>query len=429
MSSEWPIVRLRDHVDACLGKMLDAKKNKGTFQPYLGNSNVRWGVFDLDDLAEMRFEPHEEERYGVAPGDLVVCEGGEPGRYAIWTSTVPGMKIQKALHRIRPKETLNNYYLYYWFCHSSNVGLLDPYFTGTTTKHLTGKAIAALQVPLPPVEAQTAMVDVLKSLDDRIALLRETNATLEAIAQALFKSWFVNFDPVRAKAEGREPEGIPPEIATLFPREFVDSVLGEIPKGWQVMPLADACEINPTRRLTKGKQAPYLEMSALPTQGHCTDTPIARAFSSGTKFINGDTLLARITPCLENGKTAFVDCLLEDEVGWGSTEYIVLRPKAPLPNYWAYLLSRHEHFRQYAIQAMVGTSGRQRVDVSRLAQYLVAIPDAQVSVAFAELVEPLQRSIAANDDAAKSLAALRDPLLPRLMSGKLRLPQAEKNYV
>ena len=185
------------------------------------------------------------------------------------------------------------------------------------------------------------------------------------------------------------------------------------------MPLADACEINPTRRLTKGKTTPYLEMSALPTQGHRTDKPIPRAFSSGTKFINGDTLLARITPCLENGKTAFVDCLLEDEVGWGSTEYIVLRPKAPLPSYWAYLLSRHEHFRQYAIQAMVGTSGRQRVDVSRLAQYLVAVPDEWVSVAFAELVEPLQRSIAANDDAAKSLAELRDTLLPRLMSGKL----------
>lgn len=140
MSSEWPILRLGDHVDACLGKMLDAKKNKGEPQPYLGNSNVRWGEFDLDDLAEMRFEAHEDERYSLQRGDLVVCEGGEPGRCAIWEG-LPGIKIQKALHRIRPKSGFNNYYLFYWFCLAAKTGKLDPHFTGTTIKHLTGKAI------------------------------------------------------------------------------------------------------------------------------------------------------------------------------------------------------------------------------------------------------------------------------------------------
>ena len=196
MSSGWLLVRLGDHVDSCLGKMLDAKKNKGTPEPYLGNSNVRWGEFDLVDVAEMRFEPNEGERYGLRPGDLVVCEGGEPGRCAIWRGA-PGMKIQKALHRIRSKETLDNHYLYYWFRHAAKTGYLDSHFTGTTIKHLTGKAMAALEVPLPPVGTQRAMVDVLRVLDDRIALLRETNATLESIAQALFKSWFVDFRALR----------------------------------------------------------------------------------------------------------------------------------------------------------------------------------------------------------------------------------------
>src|SRR5690606_32681857 len=111
-------------------------------------------------------------------------------------------------------------------------GLLEPYFTGTTIKHLTGKAIAALQIPLPPISTQRAMVDVLRQLDDRITLLRETNATLEAIAQALFKSWFVDFDPVRAKAEGRQPEGMDATTATLFPDSFEESELGLVPKGW-----------------------------------------------------------------------------------------------------------------------------------------------------------------------------------------------------
>ncbi|MDE1715932.1 restriction endonuclease subunit S, partial [Chromobacterium amazonense] len=221
--------------------MLDAKKNKGTPQPYLGNSNVRWGYFDLADLAEMRFEPHEEERYSLAPGDLVVCEGGEPGRCAIWTAA-PGMKIQKALHRIRPKASLNNYYLFYWFQHAANMGLLDPHFTGTTIKHLTGKAIAGLEIPLPPVETQVAMVGILKSFDDRITLLRETNATLEAIAHALFKSWFVDFDPVRAKMEGRAPEGMIDATAALFPDGFEESELGLVPRGWRVCPIGDVVE-------------------------------------------------------------------------------------------------------------------------------------------------------------------------------------------
>ncbi|MGK9451374.1 hypothetical protein ACSSZE_08970 [Acidithiobacillus caldus] len=113
MSDKWQIVRLGDYVDSCLGKMLDAKKNKGVPRPYLGNSNVRWGSFDLSDLALMKFEDEEEERYGVRPGDLIVCEGGEPGRCAIWRGEVPDMRIQKALHRVRPKNGLNNYYLFY----------------------------------------------------------------------------------------------------------------------------------------------------------------------------------------------------------------------------------------------------------------------------------------------------------------------------
>ena len=103
MTFEHPVVRLGDFVDACLGKMLDAQKNRGAPQPYLGNSNVRWGDFDLQDLAVMRFEANEEERYGIQDGDLIVCEGGEPGRCAIWRGELPRMKIQKALHRVRTK--------------------------------------------------------------------------------------------------------------------------------------------------------------------------------------------------------------------------------------------------------------------------------------------------------------------------------------
>ena len=98
--------RMDEITESCLGKMLDAKKNKGEYQPYLANINVRWGSFDLEKLSLMRFEKDEEERYGIKYGDLIMCEGGEPGRCAIWRDELPNMKIQKALHRIRPNTEL-----------------------------------------------------------------------------------------------------------------------------------------------------------------------------------------------------------------------------------------------------------------------------------------------------------------------------------
>ena len=112
---KWEQVRLGDVTDSCLGKMLDKEKNKGDYQPYLANVNVRWGEFDLSDLSEMRFEAHEQERYGIKYGDIIVCEGGEPGRCAIWKEQIPNMKIQKALHRIRTHDCLDYRYLFYWF--------------------------------------------------------------------------------------------------------------------------------------------------------------------------------------------------------------------------------------------------------------------------------------------------------------------------
>lgn len=359
----------------------------------------------------------------IAPKDsilLLVRGGALHNRLPIGIATRDVAFNQDVKALIVDKKETNPWYLLYWLMSQERL-LLESVveYTGIGAGKLDTARMQALEVLLPPLSEQEKILELIKSIDDKIALLHETNATLEAIAQAIFKSWFVDFDPVRAKMEGREPEGMDAETAALFPDSFEDSELGEIPKGWKVKPLEQACEINPTRRLSKGAVAPYLEMAAIPTQGHRTDSPVQREFSSGTKFINGDTLLARITPCLENGKTAFVDFLAEDEIGWGSTEYIVLRPKQPLPAYWAYLLCRHQSFRQFAIQAMVGTSGRQRVDVTRLAQYMVATPDEAICAAFAEVVEPIQRDIAANAESMKTLANLRDTLLPRLMSGKL----------
>ena len=202
--------------------------------------------------------------------------------------------------------------------------------------------------------------------------------------------------------------------------------MGLVPKGWRMIALADAFEINPSRSLKKGAIGAYLDMASLATSGHSVEPPVQRGFGSGTKFRNGDTLLARITPCLENGKSAFVDFLAEDQVGWGSTEFIVLRPRAPLPVYLGYLLCRHPPFREHAIHSMSGTSGRQRVQNDVLGRYSLAQPTEAIALAFADIVAPIQAAIARNHATSATLAALRDTLLPRLISGQIRLSPAQE---
>ncbi|MEM5329556.1 restriction endonuclease subunit S [Paraburkholderia sp. JHI2823] len=434
------MVRLGDHVDACLGKMLDAKKNKGSPQPYLGNSNVRWGAFNLADLAEMRFESHEEARYGLEPGDLVVCEGGEPGRCAIWTAA-PGMKIQKALHRIRPKATLNNYYLFYWFRHAAKAGLLEPHFTGTTIKHLTGKAIAAIEIPLPPVETQIAMVETLKKLDERIDLLRQTNATLESIAHALFKSWFIDFDPVRAKAEGREPEGMDAKTAELFPDAFEDSALGEIPRGWTGIPFGELLSFaiggdwgaeGPTDTCTQ--PATIIRGTDIPDIAAGQFDEVPRRFVSPKKsekrtLQDGDLVIevsggSKTQP---TGRSLYVTDGMLAKLGSTAVPTSFCRLFRAVDAHTALLLRQH-----LAAIYQTGKMWNYQVQSTGLANFqtqhfldaeIVVMPPPPVRKAFFDIVRPLiDRAYSAP---IAELVALRDTLLPRLISGKLRLPEAE----
>jgi type I restriction enzyme S subunit len=285
--------------------------------------------------------------------------------------------------------------------------------------------VPIFELCVPPLPEQRAIAHILGSLDDKIELNRRRAETLEAMARALFKSWFVDFDPVRAKAEGRDP-GLPKHLADLFPDRLDDSELGEIPEGWEVASLPEVVDVNPSRPLRKGTIAPYLDMANMPTKGHSADQVVEREFGSGMRFINGDTLLARITPCLENGKTAFVDFLVDGQVGWGSTEYIVLRPKPPLPEEYAYCLVRSADLREFAIQSMTGTSGRQRVPPESLAYYQVALPPKMIADAFGRAVKPRFARAGAAVRESRILTALRDTLLPKLISGELRVKDAER---
>ena len=316
-----------------------------------------------------------------------------------------------------------------------------PDFRSYAINHMEGtsgrqrvpaSAIEAYKLLLPPIEEQRAIAHILGTLDDKIELNRKQNETLEAMARALFKAWFVDFEPVRAKLDGRWQRGqslpgLPAHLYDLFPDRLVESELGEIPEGWEKVPASTLIDFNPKEPLRKGTEAPYLDMASLPTVGSWPELPVLRAFGSGMRFRNGDTLLARITPCLQNGKTAFIQCLPDGVLGWGSTEYIVMRPKPPVPAEFGYLLARDVAFREQAIRSMTGTSGRQRAQADSVMAFKIAAPSSDaVWDAFSHVTALQFKSIKANAGAIETLAQLRDTLLPKLISGELRVPDADK---
>lgn len=329
---------------------------------------------------------------------------------------------------VRAVDGVDQGFLYYWMASKDFVDAATRGSTGTKMPRADWDFVGRLSIPVPTLDAQRRIASILGSLDDKIELNRRMNRTLERMAQALFKSWFIDFDPVLARAEGDPTAGgLPDHLAALFPDRLVESELGEIPEGWEVKPLDEAFDVNPKRKLAKGTLAPFLEMSNMPTKGPSPAAWRMREMTSGTKFIKGDTLVARITPCLENGKTAFVDFLYPGQVGWGSTEYIVLRPKGDIPPVFAYLLARTESFRTFAIRQMTGSSGRQRVPPDSLSAFQLVLPamDSPLHKAFGEQVNPYFERISLSARQNRKLAGLRDTLLPKLLSGELEVPEAE----
>lgn len=313
-------------------------------------------------------------------------------------------------------------YVYYYLKSPQFIEYLDSSIIQTGVPHINLGILRNAPANWPDLHVQQAIASILSALDDKIELNRRMNETLEAMARAIFKDWFVDFGPTRAKMEGRAPY-LATDIWSLFPDRLDEE--GK-PAGWKLTPLSDLIEVNPPESLPRGKPAPYLDMASLPTVGPNPDPYVLREFGSGMRFRNGDTLLARITPCLENGKAAFVQGLPEGETGWGSTEYIVLRARPPIPAAVAYLIARDPVFRTHAIRSMTGTSGRQRASNDAISTYPLAKPQNEALWGHLdEIIAPMFARIAANARENETLAATRDLLLPKLMSGELRLGGAD----
>ena len=259
------------------------------------------------------------------------------------------------------------------------------------------------------------------ALDDRIALLRETNGTLEAIAQALFKSWFVDFDPVRAKAEGLEPEGMDADTAALFPDSFEESGLGLVPRGWRVGVLGNVAEtarkqIQPNSMTV---DTLYVGLEHIPRQSLGLDSwgTADRLESAKSCFEKGDILFGKLRPY-------FHKVVIAPFAGVCSTDILVCKSK--LMSYYGFV-AMHLFSAELVTYADRLSNGAKmpRVNWKDLSDYALTIPPVELVAAFSDAVQPMFDQITANVHQAQTLTQLRDTLLPRLISGQLRLPEAE----
>jgi type I restriction enzyme S subunit len=191
--SEWINKSISELAEYSLGKMLDKQKNRGELRPYLRNVNVRWFDFDLSDVLEMRFLPNESDKYRVSAGDVVVCEGGYPGRAAIWIDEDP-MYFQKALHRVRFHEPIHSKWFVFYLYSQSCSGRLNQHFTGSGIQHFTGAALGRFTIPVAPKKQMIELIKVMEELQDQVqnleAVYQNKLALLETLKQSLLHQAF-----------------------------------------------------------------------------------------------------------------------------------------------------------------------------------------------------------------------------------------------
>jgi type I restriction enzyme S subunit len=362
--SEWKECKLGEVINFGNGK--SRPKIEGTIPIYGGN-----GILGYCDQFNYKDETIIIGRVGA------YCGSAYYENKPIWVS-------DNALSAKANGEN-DTKFLFYFL---KNLGL-NQFAEGSSHPLVTQTLLNSIDVEIPDNETeQRAIASVLSSLDDKIDLLHRQNKTLEAMAETLFRQWFV---------EGAD-------------------------ESWTEGYLEDIIEFNPKYKLSKGNEAPYLEMSNVSIASYCPIGWYDREFNSGVKFKNGDTLFARITPCLENGKTCFVDFLDNAEiVGWGSTEYIVMKMKKPFHPFISYIIAKNEEFREFAISCMTGSSGRQRAQANDIKEYGIRIPPNDVIDKLNIELPGFVKKLKNNSKQIRTLEKLRDTLLPKLMSGKVRV--------
>lgn len=376
--------------------------------PVIRGSNL------TDDLTRfvpsgLVFVSHEQatkyKAQHVRADDLVFTCWGTVGQVGLIPRGGPYSEyiISNKQLKLRPKKDVADpEYLFYYFASPQMVAHIRGRAIGAAVPGINLGILKALEVVLPPLDTQRRIASILSAYDDLIENNTRRIAILEEMARRIYEEWFVRF-----RFPGHEQV------------KRVESDLGLIPEGWKVVAASDAITINPKVRVPKEGLKPFVPMGSLSENSMLIAGIEEREGNSGSKFQNGDTLFARITPCLENGKTGFVQFLpSHDAVAFGSTEFIVLRSRALCPEY-VYALARSDEFRANAIKSMSGATGRQRVKEACFDAFLLAQPDAETLQRYREIVQPMFAMIRKLAAKNANLRATRDLLLPKLISGEL----------
>ncbi|MEV0624575.1 restriction endonuclease subunit S [Nonomuraea wenchangensis] len=329
------------------------------------------------------------------PGDIVLTTKGTVGRVAMIPAQGPRFAYSPQLCYFRPTidGPLRSRYLYYWFKSSEFWDQARALKSQTDmADFLSLSDIYSLSIRIPPLGQQVGVGGLLGALDDKIAI----NERIASLYEELLRC------------------------------KFVELGLADEPDGDLAVPVADLVTFNPKHDRPSADEPIYVDMAALPTATSSILDWTRRVPKSGSRFMNGDTLMARITPCLENGKTGYVDFMDEGEVGLGSTEFIVLRSRPGIPPELSYYLARDGRFREHVIRNMVGSSGRQRVNAADASNYFVNRPNVDAIAAFGAEASAAFAHMKSLTSESRNLASLRDVLLPQLLSGRLRVRDAEK---
>jgi type I restriction enzyme S subunit len=366
-----------------------------------GNNLPADRTFLDDDFVFVTEEKADKLQSNTAyPGDVVFTQRGTLGQVGIipleakfsrYVISQSQMKLS-----VNP-EKADARFVYYYFRMPSTVQSVINHALTSGVPHINLGILKDFEIPLPHIAVQGHIIHILSAYNDLIENNRRRMALLEEVARQLYREWFVRL---------------------RFPGHEHTRITHGVPEGWECVPTPDAIDVNPTTRLSDAEEHWWVEMSDLPVDSMVIQNATKRDGRTGSKFCNGDTLFARITPCLENGKTAFVNFMEEGEVGRGSTEFIVLRPKTVTPEY-VYCLARTYDFRENAIKSMVGASGRQRVQESCFEKFLALVPPQPLQVIFIDSVRPMFQQIKVLHSQNQRLRAARDLLLPRLMSGEI----------
>jgi len=382
-----------------LGKMLDDKKNKGEPLPYLANINVRWGELDLDNLREMRFEHDEMDRYGLKYGDIVMCEGGEPGRCAIWKESVPGMMIQKALHRIRPHDCIDHRFLFYSFLHKGRIGTFAPLFTGATIKHLPREKLAKVEIAFPSLDVQRRIADILSAYDDLIENNRRRMALLEDAARQIYREWFVRL---------------------RFPGHEHTRITNGAPEGWTAGVVADFYDTasggTPSRKRQEYfagnilwvKTQELLNSFVMETAEKITDDGLS---SSSAKLFSERTVLVALY-----GATVGELGILATPAATNQACCAVMArdPRAHYIHAFLFFAESKERLRSLSAGA-----AQKNISQEIIRGFRMVLPSKPVMDVFIESLSPAFDQWLNLERQNERLRAVRDLLLPHLMSGDI----------